>query len=144
MGTKNPMAQAEAYDDNHTATSTNLSANKRESAPSTGVGCRPCSWLISFRYFLVIAGIIGGLIVIFATPRQCPSGYAEEDCVANGHDYPCKNGLSCSNKGPSSAATAGGIIIIIITSIIGCIQCCHQSRCILSDDHYNSKVCFCC
>lgn len=142
---KNPMAQAEGYPE--ASAPPDNRQQQQGMAASDGpksVGCRPCSWLISFRYILMLAGIILGIVVIFATPRQCPSGYEEQTCVANGHNYDCRNGLNCSNKEPSPGARAGGIIIIIISSIIGCIQCCHQSRCILSDDHYNNKICFCC
>lgn len=127
MATREPMSTAE---------------NKEESVPE--VGCRACSWTISMRYIVMILGIIGGIIIIVATPKSCPSGSVTETCIANGTSYDCRNGNTCMNKSPSPGAIIGGVIIIILSSIFGCLSCCHQSRCMLSDKHYNDKICMCC
>lgn len=100
----------------------------------------------------MVAFIVIGLVVIFATPRTCPSGYSEMSCRVCDDDgtcdhittYPCRDGFSCASKRPTTAAIVGGIVVIAIGVIYGIIQCCHQARCILSDTFYDAKICFCC
>lgn len=119
---------------------------------SVNVGCRPCNLLYSFRYLFMIACFVIGLVVIFATPRECPSGYKEATCRVCDDDgtcdhvtsYDCRDGFTCASKRPLLGAIVGGVAIIIIGLIYGIIQCCHQARCILSDKHYDAKICFCC
>lgn len=108
------------------------------------VGCRPCSCTHFFRYLLFIGGIIGGIVIIFATPRVCPSGYHEQTCYASGNTYDCRDGIYCENKIPPPGAIIGGIILIVLSAILGVLSCCFQSRCLLGDKYYNDKILMCC
>lgn len=141
ISTSNPLAEQEK---------TGVPAEPADG--SVNVGCRPCNLLNSFRYLFMIAFFVIGLVVIFASPRECPSGYNETTCRVCDDDgtcdnistYPCRDGFSCASKRPVVGAIVGGIAIIVIGVIYGIIQCCHQARCILSDKHYDAKICFCC
>ncbi|RYH07977.1 hypothetical protein EON65_41295 [archaeon] len=114
-------------------------------------GCRPLSTLIGIRYALMVLGIVIALIVIFATPKECPPGYQETDddsifsCqFQEGDEYECQDGSLCTKKTVSVGALAAGVILIILSCSYGLLNCCHQGRCVLADKKYNQKVCFCC
>lgn len=111
------------------------------------VGCRACSCVIALRYIVFALMIVGGIVVIVATPRECPSGYSD-GCPAYGNcaGYDCCNydTATCTNERPTVGAIVGGIIMIVVAAILACISCCHQARCILSNTYYDDKILFCC
>jgi len=108
------------------------------------VGCRPCSCTHFIRYVLFIAGIVGGVVIILATPRVCPSGSHEQTCYAGGDTYDCRDGTTCEDKIPSTDALIGGIVLIVLSVVLGVVSCCFQSRCLLGDKRYNDKIFMCC
>mmetsp|Transcript_26188 Transcript_26188/g.28562 ORF Transcript_26188/g.28562 Transcript_26188/m.28562 type:complete len:155 (+) Transcript_26188:112-576(+) len=130
------------------------------------VGCRRCSAVICGRYIILALIFVAGFVVIFATPRVCPSGFEEHTCYTDcsscvpicnqytgencsdccENSYSCWNSSAneCANETPSIGAIAGGVVIIVIASILACISCCHQARCVLSNTYYDNKIAFCC
>lgn len=112
------------------------------------VGCRVFCGLPFARYALAIAVVIAGIVVIAATPKTCPSGFKDENCYVlnTGKIYPCNNEdlKECANKGPSTGAIAGGVILIVVGIVFSIVACCHQARCILPGKAYDNKVCMCC
>lgn len=144
----NPLSTANAADGTKDVEAVGVTVTATE-APEKG--CRPISTLIGMRYAVMMLGIVIAIIVIFATPKECPPGYEEADddsffsCkTQEGTEYVCQDGSLCTRKTYSVAAVVCGVLLIIASCIFGIINCFHHARCCLADKKFNDKACFCC
>lgn len=98
------------------------------------VGNRECSCKMFALYFISVLIGIAGVIVLLASPKECPSDYEEQDCLScsNGcqtYDCTSDDGDTCSNKHISAGAIIGGVLLMVTCVILLITACCFQCRC---------------
>jgi hypothetical protein len=100
------------------------------SAPKDARNSEPAQFTNCFFYTTFAIAIPVGIILLATGPTQCPRGFTEGSCIANGVKFPCRDGNTCSREVIVQPNLAIGILLIVIGGlgilILPCIRSCQS------------------
>ena len=94
-----------------------------------------CNMKMSSLYIFAILVGIAGIIILIASPKECPPDYEEEDCLTcvDCHKYECRKyqnyNIYCAEKRITGGTIAGGVIMLITSMVFLIMSCCFQGKC---------------